>query len=240
MKGIILAGGHGTRLYPLTKITSKHLLPVGRFPMIYYAVKTFRDAGITEILLVTAQKTAGAYIELFGSGKEWGVRLMYSVQDDAGGIAQALAQAEPFIASGEKLAVLLGDNLFEEPILPYVQQFDRQSGGAKVILKEVADPRSYGVPVFENDRIVFIEEKPAQPKNNYCVTGLYMYDSEVFDVIRGIRPSARGELEITDVNNTYAAKGDLSYNLISGWWTDAGTFESLHEASGRYLRGGSS
>lgn len=236
MKGVILAGGTGTRLYPLTKIINKHLLPVGKIPMICHGIEKLRNAGIVDILLVISKQSAGLYTELLGGGKEWGVRLTYKVQEEAGGIAQALSLAEPFMEPNEKFVVLLGDNLFEDPLTTYVQFFCKQAEGARVLLKQVHDPRRYGVPILEGDKIIKVEEKPAEPKSDYCVTGIYMYDTAVFDKIRSIKPSDRGELEITDVNNVYASEGQLAYDVLAGWWTDAGTFQSLHQASDRLLK----
>ncbi|MFM1655467.1 sugar phosphate nucleotidyltransferase [Brevibacillus sp. B_LB10_24] len=235
MKGIILAGGNGTRLYPLTKIINKHLLPVGKYPMIYYSIVKLRDAGITEILLVIGKQSAGEFAQFLGGGEEWGVRLTYKIQEESGGIAQALALGEDFIRPGEKFVVLLGDNLFEESLGDLLQDSFAPEGGARVILKEVDNPQRYGVPVFEGDRIEWIEEKPFEPKSNYCVTGIYQYDSAVFEMIKRLRPSSRGELEITDVNNLYAADRKLTYGFVHGWWIDAGTIESLYEASSRLL-----
>lgn len=231
MKGVILAGGSGTRLYPLTKVINKHLLPVGKQPMIIHSIHKLKQAGITDILLVIERSSAGLYARLLGSGKEWDVRLSYKVQDDAGGIADALALAEGFIGKQEKFIALLGDNLFEDRLTPYLQAFSKQEHGAKILLKEVTDPRRYGVPVLAGDTIISIEEKPKHPQSRYCVTGIYMYDDAVFDVIRSIHPSERGELEITDVNNVYARQGDLTYHVLVGWWIDAGTFDSLREAA---------
>lgn len=236
MKGVILAGGTGTRLYPLTKIINKHLLPVGKVPMICHGVEKLRDSGIEEILLVISKQSAGLYTELLGGGKEWGVRLTYKIQEEAGGIAEALSLAEPIMKPGEKFVVLLGDNLFEDPLTPYVRSFQVQPTGARVILKKVHDPKRYGVPILEKDKILTIEEKPAEPKSDLCVTGIYMYDTAVFDKIRSIKPSDRGELEITDVNNVYATEGQLAYDILDGWWTDAGTFLSLHQASDRLMK----
>lgn len=237
MKGVIMAGGLGTRLRPLTNYINKHMLPVGKYPMIYYAVEKLRSAGITDIVLITGKFSAGLYIDFFGSGKPWGVEMTYRIQEEAGGIAQALALAEGFIQPGESLVALLGDNLFEAPLEPYVKQFAAQEGGARVLLKQVDDPSRYGVPVFHADASIrHIEEKPIHPQSDYCVTGVYMYDYGVFDVIRRITPSARGELEITDVNNAYAREGRLHYSMLSGWWTDAGTFRTLREA-GLMLQG---
>ncbi|MFD0694210.1 sugar phosphate nucleotidyltransferase [Paenibacillus sp. GCM10027628] len=231
MKGVILAGGMGTRMRPLTKMINKHLLPVGKYPMIYYGIEKLRAAGITDILLVTNKQSASLYTDFLGSGKDWGVKLAYTIQEDAGGIAAALALAEGFVHPGDKLLVLLGDNLFEESLSDYVKQFELQPEVAKVFLKQVEDPRQYGVPVMDEGQITRIEEKPEHPLSSYCVTGIYMYDSSVFDMIRLIKPSERGELEITDVNNLYAAKGILTYHILTGWWIDAGTFPSWFEAS---------
>lgn len=235
MKGIILAGGKGTRLLPLTKIINKHLLPVGKFPMIYYGIEKLRLSGITDILLVVGQEAAGLYAELLGSGKELGVNLTYKVQEEAGGIAQAVSLARDFILPGEKFVVLLGDNLFEHSLEPYVKEYIKQEKGARVLLKKAKNLTSYGVPILLEDKILWIEEKPNKPKSNYCVTGIYMYDDKVFDIISRMTPSHRGELEITDVNNVYAAEGLLAYSILDGWWTDAGTFESLYATSQQIL-----
>ncbi|MGZ9585260.1 sugar phosphate nucleotidyltransferase [Paenibacillus marinisediminis] len=235
MKGIILAGGTGSRLYPLTKLVNKHLLPVGKSPMIGYGIERLRSAGITDLLFVIGKLSAALYIDYIGSGKHMGIRVGFVIQDGAGGIAQALALTEPFLAKGEKFVVLLGDNLFVDDLNPYVQQFiEQEYGEARVMLKRVHDPRRYGVPVFYGDgldRILRIEEKPKRPQSDYCVTGIYMYDTSVFEYIKMIKPSARGEMEITDVNNLYAAHGKLRHSMLQGWWTDAGTFDSLQEAS---------
>ncbi|GGF98708.1 sugar phosphate nucleotidyltransferase [Paenibacillus abyssi] len=237
MKGAILAGGTGSRLYPLTKIINKHLLPVGHVPMICHAIEKLRAAKIDDILMIIGKHSAGLFTELLGSGQELGVRLTYKIQEESGGIAQALSLAQSFISPGEKFVVLLGDNLFEDSLISYAQAFQEQKEGARVLLKKVHDPQRYGVPVIKENKIVSIEEKPANPKSDYCVTGIYMYDSGVFDVIRTIKPSARGELEITDVNNVYASGERLAYDILNGWWTDAGTFNSLYYASGRLLDG---
>lgn len=237
MKGVILAGGTGSRLNPLTKVINKHLLPVGKVPMICHGVEKFRDAGVEEIIIVISKHSAGLYTELLGSGKDWGVSISYRIQEVAGGIAQALSLAEPLLVPEEKFVVLLGDNLFEDSLAPFVQAFKQQPEGARVLLKQVHDPRRYGVPILRDHTIISIEEKPELPKSDYCVTGIYMYDSGVFDVIANIKPSKRGELEITDVNNVYAARGQLAFDILSGWWTDAGTFQSLHQAGGRLLNG---
>ncbi|CAH0118459.1 MULTISPECIES: sugar phosphate nucleotidyltransferase [unclassified Paenibacillus] len=234
MKGIILAGGTGTRLYPLTKLVNKHLLPVGKYPMICYGIERLRRAGIRDILMIIGKASSGLYMDFLGDGSEWGVSLTYRIQSNAGGIAQALGLAKGFVSEGEKFVVLLGDNLFKDDLAPFVKSFREQAVGARVLLKQVADPHRYGVPVFHperKDEIVKIEEKPSQPKSHYCVTGLYMYDTNVFDIVERLVPSARGELEITDVNNVYAEAGRLQYDVLQEWWTDAGTFESLFEAS---------
>jgi glucose-1-phosphate thymidylyltransferase len=230
MRGVILAGGTGSRLRPLTNVTNKHLLPVGRYPMIYYPIRALIDADIRDILVVTGKEHMGSVVNLLGSGHTWGVRFTYRVQDEAGGIAQALGLAEDF-ARTDRMVVVLGDNVFSHSIAAYVAAFAQQREGARVLLKEVANPSRYGVPVFEGDRIVRIEEKPKEPKSSYCVTGIYMYEPDVFDVIAGLKPSARGELEITDVNNHYIERGTLAWDILPGWWTDAGTFESLAVAN---------
>ncbi|MEI7024942.1 sugar phosphate nucleotidyltransferase [Paenibacillus sp. y28] len=237
MKGVILAGGSGTRLSPLTRFQNKHLLPVGRQPMIYYAVQKLKEAGIDNQLLITGRSVSGGFTTMLGSGQEFGVDLTYRIQENPGGIAEALLLAKPFIGKGEKFVVLLGDNLFSDSLAAHVQQFAASEPGlASVLLTEVDDPERYGVPELNAGRIVRIEEKPQVPKSNYCVTGIYMYDSSVFEVITTIQLSARGELEITDVNNVYAAQGKLSFDVLTGWWTDAGTFGSMHEAAGKLLK----
>ena len=230
MKGIVLAGGLGTRLLPLTRITNKHLLPVFDRPMIFYPLQTLINAGITDILLVTGGPHAGDFLSLLGNGQEFGLRhLNYTYQKGEGGIAAALSLAEHF-ADGERVCVILGDNVIEGSIAPAVARFRRQRAGARVILKEVSDAERFGVATLRDGRIVGIEEKPKHPKSNYAVTGFYLYDAQVFDVIRTLKPSGRGELEITDVNNWYLGRGELEAELLDGWWTDAGTFESLHRA----------
>ncbi|WP_336788069.1 sugar phosphate nucleotidyltransferase [Paenibacillus sp. MMO-177] len=235
MKAVILAGGTGTRLMPLTSYINKHMLPVGRHPMIHHGIETLRKAGIEEILIITNRQSAGMFIHYFGSGEDLAVSIAYRIQEGAGGIADALQLARPFITDGEKFLVLLGDNLFEEDLTPYIHDFRQQQGGAMVLLKEVDDPHRYGIPVFDsNGAIQHIEEKPVDPQSNLSVTGLYMYSSDVFERIENISPSSRGELEITDLNNLYAAAGLLTYRTLSGWWMDAGTFDSLKEASARY------
>ncbi|MGB9681655.1 MAG: sugar phosphate nucleotidyltransferase [bacterium] len=230
MKGIILAGGTGSRLRPLTKVTNKHLLPVGKYPMIFYPIYRLKQAGIEDILIVTGREHMGDVIELLGSGRDFGVEFTYKVQDEAGGIAQALGLAEHFI-NGGRCVVILGDNVFEDDITPYVKSFKKQIEGAKILLKEVPDPQRFGVPEIRDGKVIAIEEKPKEPKSNFAVTGIYMYDSEVFDIIKKLKPSERGELEITDVNNTYLRKGSLTYDTLKGWWTDAGTPESLFRAN---------
>lgn len=229
MKGVILAGGTGSRLFPLTKVTNKHLLPVGRKPMIYHPIEKLLEAGITEILLVTGLEHMGHVVALLGSGSSLGCRITYKVQDEAGGIAQALALAENFV-HGDNVTVLLGDNIFEDSIVEFVKDFAVQARGAKIILKEVDDPHRFGVAELDGDRVVGIEEKPKNPTSNLAVTGVYFYDSEVFNIIRNLQPSARGEYEITDVNNHYILKGRMTSGIFKGWWTDAGTFESLRRA----------
>jgi glucose-1-phosphate thymidylyltransferase len=213
---------------------NKHLLPVGKYPMVCYGIDRLRRGGITDILLVISKQSAGQYTDFLGSGAEFGVSLTYKIQEAAGGIAEALELAEGFILPGERFIVLLGDNLFMDDLTPYVQSYLQQpEGTAKVLLKPVGDARRYGVPVFDGEDstlIAYIEEKPEIPKTNYCVTGIYMYDEAVFNIIRRVSPSHRGELEITDVNNIYAADRRLSYDVLKEWWSDAGTFQSLREA----------
>ena len=231
MKGIILAGGLGTRLYPLTKITNKHLLPVHDKPMIYYPLSALINAGIRDILIVTGGNNAGDFLRLLGNGKEFGLQhINYTYQEGEGGIAAALSLAEYF-AEREKICVILGDNIIEMNILSAVKAFERQESGAKILLKEVPDPQRFGVPAIQGDKIVKIEEKPKVPRSNFAVIGIYMYDSTVFNIVKTLMPSARGELEITDVNNEYIRRGSLTYEVLDGWWTDAGTFESLLRAS---------
>ena len=231
MKGIILAGGLGTRLFPLTKVTNKHLLPVYNKPMIYYPIETLINAGIRDILIVTGGNNAGDFLKLIGNGKEFGLQhVNYTYQEGEGGIAQALGLAE-FFADNDKIVVVLGDNIIEKNIKRQVEAFEKQKKGAKILLKKVHDPQRFGVPVFNGDKIIKIEEKPKEPKSDYAVTGIYMYDSRVFDIIKTLKPSNRGELEITDVNNDYIQKSEMTYDVLEGWWTDAGTFESLLSAS---------
>lgn len=226
MKGIVLAGGTGSRLYPLTKVTNKHLLPVGRYPMIYHPIAKLAGAGIKDILIVTGKEHMGAVVGTLGSGWDLGLEFTYRVQDQAGGIAQALGLAEAFVG-GDRCVVILGDNIFADSIHGFVRAFAAQPEGAKVLLKEVPDPQRYGVAEVMDGRVLSIEEKPARPKSSYCVTGIYMYDARVFEIIKTLKPSGRGELEITDVNNAYLRRGSLTYDILPGWWTDAGTFPSL-------------
>ena len=230
MKGIVLAGGLGSRMYPLTKVTNKHLLPVYNEPMIYYPIKTLVNAGIDDILIVTGGNNAGEFLRLLGNGKDFGLRhINYTYQEGEGGIAAALSLAE-FFADNGQIVVVLGDNIIESNIKKAVDAFRQQKEGARIMLKEVPDPGRFGVPVFEGDRIVRIDEKPSNPASNYAVIGIYMYDSKVFDFIKALKPSQRGELEITDVNNFYIKEGKIKWNLLDGWWSDAGTFESLQYA----------
>jgi glucose-1-phosphate thymidylyltransferase len=231
MKGVILAGGLGTRLYPLTKVTNKHLLPVYDKPMIYYPIQTLLNAGIDDILIVTGGNNAGDFLKLLGNGKEFGLKhINYTYQEGEGGIAEALRLAE-FFASGEKICVVLGDNIIEKNIRKAVENFENQRGGAKILLKEVPDPQRFGVPELKGDQVVRIEEKPRNPKSQYAVIGIYLFDQQVFDTIKTLKPSDRGELEITDVNNRYIEKGVMTWDILEGWWTDAGTFESLLRAN---------
>lgn len=230
MKGIILSGGTGSRLYPLTKVTNKHLLPVGKYPMIFHAVNKLKQAKIDDILIVTGKEHMGDVVNLLGSGSEMGVCFTYKVQDEAGGIAQALGLAEQFVGDGQ-MVVILGDNVFADEITPYVNNFREQKKGAKILLQEVHDPKRYGVAELRGDHIISIEEKPKEPKSNYAVTGIYMFDSYVFDVIKTLKPSGRGELEITDVNNAYIKRNELTFDILQGWWTDAGTHVSLARAN---------
>jgi glucose-1-phosphate thymidylyltransferase len=229
MKGVILAGGTGSRLHPLTKVTNKHLLPVYDEPMIYYPLKTLIDAGIKDILVVSGKGHVGHFLELLGSGSEFGVRLSYEIQKEAGGIAQALGLAEHFV-DGDNVTVILGDNIYEDIVREHVESF---KSGARIFLKPVTDAHRFGVAEVDekNNRVLGIEEKPKQPKSNYAVTGLYIYDNSVFEVIKTLKPSGRGEREITDVNNYYVRQGKLSFSILDGYWSDAGTFESLFRAS---------
>ncbi|MHC4074948.1 MAG: sugar phosphate nucleotidyltransferase [Planctomycetota bacterium] len=230
LKGVILAGGTGSRLMPLTKVTNKHLLAIGHKPMIYYPIEKLISAGIEEILIVTGIDHMGDVVNLLGSGVTFGCRFTYKVQDEAGGIAQALMLAENF-ADSDGLAVILGDNIFQVSMKLYAGKFEKQKTGARVLLKEVDNPNRFGVAEIKDGKVIGIEEKPAKPKSNCIVTGIYFYDAAVFDIIRNLKPSGRGELEITDVNNAYIAKGQLEYDILDGWWTDAGTFDSLAKAN---------
>ncbi len=238
MKGVVLAGGLGSRLFPLTKVTNKHLLPVYNEPMIYYPIKTLVNAGIEEILIVTGGNNAGEFLRLLGNGSEFGLKhLNYTYQEGEGGIAAALSLAEHFADNG-KIVVVLGDNIIEKNIRKAVDAFRKQKDGARIMLKEVPDPQRFGVPVFEGDRIVRVEEKPAEPASQYAVIGIYMYDERVFDFIKTLKPSQRGELEITDVNNFYIHDGKMEWDIIDGWWSDAGTFESLQYAGNMVAKTG--
>lgn len=231
MKGVVLAGGLGTRLLPLTKVTNKHLLPVYNQPMIYYPIQTLVQADIKEILIVTGGNNAGEFLRLLGNGKEFGLKhINYTYQEGEGGIAEALSLAEDFV-DGESITVILGDNVIEGSIKPAVDRFNEQETGAKILLKKVEDPHRFGVAEMKDDRILSIEEKPEHPKSNYAVTGIYMYDANVFDIVKTLKPSNRGELEITDVNNAYIERGKMTFEILEGWWTDAGTFESLYRAN---------
>ena len=231
MKGVILAGGLGTRLDPLTRITNKHLLPIYNKPMIYYPIETLVNAGISDILIVTGGASAGDFLRLLGNGKAFGLKhINYTYQEGEGGIAEALRLAEHF-ADRQKLCVILGDNIIEGNIVKEVEAFQKQSKGAKILLKAVPDAQRFGVAEIRANRIVGIEEKPARPKSKYAVTGIYMYDGSVFDKIEVLQPSDRGELEITDVNNLYIQEGTMTFGLLEGWWTDAGTIDSLLRAT---------
>jgi len=238
MKGVILAGGLGTRLMPLTRITNKHLLPVYDKPMIYYPIECLINAGIEDIMIVTGGDHAGDFLRLLGNGAAFGLRdLHYTYQEGEGGIADALRLAEHF-ADGDKVVVVLGDNLIEFNIRKAVGEFFAQGRGAKILLKKVPDPQRFGVAEVDGDRIVRIVEKPKEPKTDLAVIGIYMFDRQVFDIIRTLKPSGRGELEITDVNNAYIEKGEMTFDVLEGWWTDAGTFESLYRATKLVAEGG--
>ena len=231
MKGVILAGGLGTRLDPLTRVTNKHLLPIFNKPMIYYPIETLVEAGITDLMLVTGGNSAGDFLALLGNGADFGLRhINYTYQQGHGGIADALSLAEHF-ADGDRIVVVLGDNIIEQSIRPFVEAFTRQERGARIVLKEVPDPERFGVPRFRDGRIAAVEEKPATPPSPYAVIGVYLYDDRVFNFIRTLTPSSRGELEISDVNNAYIAEGTMEHDILDGWWTDAGTFNSLLRAN---------
>lgn len=238
MKGVVLAGGLGSRLYPLTKVTNKHLLPIYNEPMIYYPIKILVNAGIDEILIVTGGNNAGEFLRLLGNGSEFGLKhLNYTYQEGEGGIAAALSLAEHFADNG-KIVVVLGDNIIEKNIKKAVDAFRKQKEGARILLKEVPDPHRFGVPVFDNNRIIRIEEKPSSPASQYAVIGIYMYDEKVFDFIKTLKPSQRGELEITDVNNYYINEGKMEWDILDGWWSDAGQFESLQHAGNMVAKTG--
>jgi glucose-1-phosphate thymidylyltransferase len=231
VKGVVLAGGLGTRLRPLTAVTNKHLLPVYDQPMIYYPIQTLINAGITDIMIVTGGNSAGDFLKLLGNGKAFGLKhLNYTYQEGEGGIAEALSLVEHF-AAGDPVCVVLGDNIIEGNIAAAVRAYRHQGGGAKIILKKVPDPERFGVPELDGKRVLRIEEKPESPRSEYAVVGIYMYDGEVYDIIRTLKPSGRGELEITDVNNAYIQRDEMTWEELQGWWTDAGTFESLLNAS---------
>jgi len=231
MKGVILAGGLGSRLRPLTKVTNKHLLPIYDRPMIYYPLQTLVGAGIDEIMIVTGGSNAGDFLRLLGNGRDFGLKhIDYTYQEGEGGIADALRLCEHF-ADSDPICVVLGDNIIQQSIAPYARRFEAQGGGARVLLKEVDDPERFGVPEIDGDRIVRIDEKPEVPKSRYAVTGVYFYDARVFEFIATLKPSKRNELEITDVNNAYIAANAMQYDVLEGWWTDAGQFESLHLAA---------
>ena len=238
MKGVILAGGLGTRLYPLTKITNKHLLPIFDRPMIYYPIEALIHAGIRDIMIVTGGKKSGDFLSLLGNGSDFGLKhLNYTYQKGEGGIAEALGLCEHW-AAGEAVCVVLGDNIIEKNITRAVRHFREQKSGAKILLKEVHDPERFGVAELKGERVLSIEEKPKRPKSNLAVIGIYLYDARVFEIIKTLEPSDRGELEITDVNNWYIRDGSMTYEVLDGWWTDAGTFESLLRAANLVAEGG--
>ena len=231
MKGVILAGGLGSRMLPCTKVTNKHLLPVYNKPMIYYPLNTLVKGGLKDIMIVTGGNNAGDFLRLLGNGSEFGLKdISYTYQEGEGGIADALKLAENFVDE-DKVIVMLGDNIIKDDISEAINEFEKQPKGAKIFLKEVSDPERFGVAEIKDGKVINIEEKPEDPKSNYSVIGLYMYDSDVFEIAKTLKPSKRGELEITDVNNEYIRKGLMTYSIIDGWWTDAGTFESLYRAS---------
>jgi len=230
LRGVVLAGGTGSRLMPLTKVTNKHLLPIGQKPMIYYPIEKLTSIGIEQILIVTGVEHMGDVVGLLGSGTNFGCQFTYRVQDKAGGIAEALGLAENF-AQKQPLAVILGDNIFKDNLKQYADKFIAQKAGARLLLKKVQSPQRFGVAEISDDRIIGIEEKPEKPKSNYAVTGIYFYDASVFEIIRTLKPSDRSELEVTDINSAYITKGQLAYDILPSWWTDAGTFESLSRAN---------
>jgi len=238
MKGVVLAGGLGTRLHPLTKVTNKHLLPVYDQPMIYYPIKTLINAGIDDIMVVTGGNSAGDFLKLLGNGKDFGLKhLSYAYQEGEGGIADALALVEHFADEGP-ICVVLGDNIIEGNIRAAADDYAKQGKGAKILLKKVDDPQRFGVPELDGDRVLRIEEKPQNPKSDFAVIGIYFYDGSVFEVIKTLVPSGRGELEITDVNNHYIDRGEMTWGKLDGWWTDAGTFESLLHATNLVAKSG--
>lgn len=230
MKGIVIAGGTGSRLLPLTKVVNKSLLPVGKYPLVYYPLHTLASAGIKDIMIVSGRGHAGQFLELLGSGAELGLKLSYTLQEHPGGIAQALGLCEDF-ADNEKVAVILGDNVYQDNFCAAVKKFQSERIGARIFLKQVFDPERFGVPEISGGKIIRIEEKPTSPKSPYAVTGFYLYDNRVWSVIKTLKPSARGELEITDVNNFYVREGTMKFSLADGWWVDAGTFDSLFRAN---------
>ena len=231
IKGIILAGGLGTRLHPLTKITNKHLLAIYNKPMVYYPLEALVEAGIEDIMIVTGGNNAGDFLRLLGNGSDFGLKhVNYTYQQGEGGIAEALGLTEHF-AEGQKIVVILGDNIFEKSIKPYVDKFREQADGGRILIKEVSDPQRFGIVELNGDKIVGIEEKPKSPKSSYVVTGIYMYDASVYNIIKTLKPSGRGELEITDVNNAYIREGKMRYDVLDGWWTDAGAIDSLLKAN---------
>ena len=231
MKGVVLAGGLGSRLKPLTAVTNKHLLPIYNQPMIFYPIQTLVNAGITDIMIVTGGNSAGDFLKLLGNGKAFGLQhLNYTYQEGEGGIAAALSLVEHF-AGGEPVCVILGDNIIQGNICSAVESYRQQGQGAKILLKKVPDPQRFGVPQLDGQRVVRIDEKPVQPKSEFAVIGIYLYDARVFDIIKTLKPSGRGELEITDVNNAYIDRGEMTWDELEGWWSDAGTFESLLNAS---------
>lgn len=235
MKGVILAGGTGTRLQPCTLVTNKHLLPVYKKPMVFYPLETLISGGIKEVLIVTGGNNAGDFIKILKDGRDFGLKeIHYTYQEGSGGIAEALALAKDF-ADKEKIAVILGDNIFKDNIKKYIADFKNQEKGAKLFFKEVADPKPSGVGEFKNGKLIRIEEKPKEPKSNLIATGLYMYDNQVFDIIKSLKPSQRGELEITDVNNFYVQQGTATYEILKGFWSDAGTFDGLFKTA-EFLR----
>lgn len=230
LKGVILAGGTGSRLRPLTKVTNKHLLGVGQKPMIYYPIEKLTSIGVDEILIVTGVEHMGDIVALLGSGKDFNCKFTYKVQDQASGTAQALALAENF-ANTQNIAVILGDNILQDSLEIYADRFTSQKTGARLLLKQMQNPGRFGVAQIADGKVIGIEEKPEKPKSNYAVTGIYFYDAQVFDIIATLKPSGRGELEITDVNNAYIEKEQLAYDILDGWWSDAGTFESLKKVN---------